>query len=77
MPTNTGLIRGAGDVKYVMIMDAISIYAITLPLSFIMAFVVKAEPLIVLICLNSDQVFKCIPAFIKSNFGKWVHKLTD
>ena len=41
-----------------------------------MAFVVKASPLVVLICLNSDQVFKSIPAFIKANFGHWAKKLT-
>ena len=25
---------------------------------------------------NADQVFKCVPAFIKVNYGKWIKKLT-
>jgi len=76
MPTNTGIIRGGGDSRYVMKMDLISIWGIVIPLSFIMAFVVKASPLVVICCLNADQVFKCVPAFIKANFGHWAKKLT-
>ena len=76
MPTNTGIIKGGGDTVYVMIMDIVSIWGIVIPISFVMAFVVKASPIIVLCCLNADQVFKCIPAFIKCNFGHWAKKLT-
>ena len=76
MPTNIGIIRGGGDSRYVMIMDLISIWGIVIPLSFIMAFVVKASPVVVVCCLNADQVFKCVPAFIKVNYGHWAKKLT-
>ena len=76
MPTNNGIIRGGGDSAFVMKMDLISIWGIVIPLSFFMAFAVKASPLAVLCCLNADQVFKCVPAFIKSNFGHWAKKLT-
>ena len=57
-------------------MDLISIWGIVIPLSLFMAFVVKASPLVVVCCLNADQVFKCIPAFIKANYGSWIRKLT-
>ena len=43
MPTNTGIIRGGGDAMFVVKMDLISIWLIVLPLSFFMAFVVKAS----------------------------------
>ena len=76
MPTNNGIIRGGGDSAFVMKIDLISIWGIVIPLSFFMAFAVKASPLAVLCCLNADQVFKCVPAFIKSNFGHWAKKLT-
>lgn len=76
MPTNNGIIRGGGDAMYVVKMDIISIWLIVLPLSFFMAFIVKASPAVVVCCLNADQIFKCIPAFIKSNYGSWVRKLT-
>lgn len=76
MPTNCGIIRGGGDTLFVMKMDIISIWGIVLPLSAIMAFVVEASPVVVFCCLNADQVFKCIPAFLKSHYGNWIKKLT-
>lgn len=76
MSTNNGIIRGGGDAKFVMKMDLISIWCIVIPVSFVMAFVVKAPPEVVVWCLNADQIFKCIPAFIKSNYGHWAKKLT-
>ena len=76
MPTNIGIIRGGGDSKFVMKMDLISIWGIVMPLSLIMAFVVEAPPAVVVCCLNADQIFKCIPAFLKANYGNWIHKLT-
>ena len=76
MPVNAGIIKGGGDTKYVMIMDLISIWGIVIPLSLVAAFVLHASPIVVIWCLNLDQIFKCIPAFIKVNFGNWCRKLT-
>lgn len=76
MPTNIGIIRGGGSAGFVVKVDIISIWGIVLPLSFIMAFVVKASPAVVVCCLNADQMFKCVPAFIKANYGNWIKKLT-
>lgn len=76
MPVNSGIIKGGGDTKYIMKLDLISIWGIVVPLSFIMAFVVKASPVVVVWCLNLDQIFKGIPAFLKVNYGHWIKKLT-
>ena len=76
MPTNNGIIRGGGNAMFVVRMDLISIWCIVIPLSLIMAFVVEASPVVVVCCLNADQVFKCIPAFLEVNYGNWVKKLT-
>ena len=76
MPTNIGIVRGGGSAMFVVKVDLISIWCIVIPLSFFMAFVVKASPVVVVCCLNADQVFKCIPAFIKVNYGNWIKKLT-
>jgi Na+-driven multidrug efflux pump len=76
MPTNTGIVRGGGDAKYVLILDLISIWGIVLPLSFMAAFVWKWHPVAVIACLNSDQIFKSIPAIIKCNRFNWIKKLT-
>lgn len=77
MPVNTGIIKGGGDTKYSMILDLISIWGIVIPLSYIMAFAAKASPVCVIWCLNSDQIFKCVPAYIKVNHRQWIKKLTN
>ncbi len=76
MPVNAGIIKGGGDTRYCMILDLISIWGIVIPLSFVCAFVIHAPPTAVVWCLNLDQIFKCVPAFIKVNFGHWCKKLT-
>lgn len=76
MPVITGIIRGGGDSKFVFINDLISIWGIVLPLSFLAAFVFRWDEAVVLLCLNSDQVFKCAAAAIKANRYTWIKKLT-
>ena len=76
MPTNRGIIRGGGNAAFVVKMDLISIWCIVLPFFFFMAFVVKASPVVVVCCLNADQIFKCVPAFLESHYGNWIRKLT-
>lgn len=75
MPTNTGIIRGGGDARYVLRMDLISIWGIVLPLSCLAAFVFGWPPVAVIACLNADQVFKCIPAIIKYRRFNWIKRL--
>ncbi len=75
-PTCNGIIKGGGNVQFPMRLNLISTCLIVIPLSCFMAFVVKASPAVVVWCLNSDQIFKCIPVFLEANFGNWIRKLT-
>lgn len=76
MPIGCGVVRGGGDAKFVLINDLISLWGIVLPFSFIAAFVWKWNPIAIVACLNSDQVFKCLAASIKVNRYKWIKVLT-
>lgn len=76
MPVNTGIIRGGGDTRFAMVLDLISIWGIVIPVSLLAAFVWKLSPIVVIICLNADQCFKCVPAFIRVNSYRWVRQLT-
>lgn len=76
MPVITGIIRGGGDARFVFVNDLISIWGIVLPLSFLAAFVFHWDPAVVVLCLNSDQIFKCAAAAIKVNRYTWMKKLT-
>ena len=75
MPVTTGIIRGGGDTKFVMYLDLISIWCIVLPLSLIGAFWLRWPPAAIVLCLNADQIFKCIPAAIRVNRYHWIKTL--
>ena len=76
MPVATGIIRGGGDAKFVLVNDLISIWGIVIPVSLLAAFVFEWPPVVVIACLNADQVFKCGAACIKVNRYRWMKKLT-
>jgi len=75
MPVNTGILRGGGDTRFTMIQDIVSIWGIVMPLSLLAAFVWKLSPVVVIMLLNADQGFKCIPACIRVNRYKWIKNL--
>lgn len=72
MPTLNGIIRAGGDTSFVFYNDLIFMWGIVLPASFIAAFVLKLSPVIVFICLKSDQVLKCVVALFKVNRFKFI-----
>ena len=76
MPVNAGIIRGGGDTKFIMIMDIVSQVLIVIPLAWLAAFVWGWSPVVVTFILNSDQIFKCVPAFLRVNSYKWIRNLT-
>lgn len=76
MPVLTGIVRGGGDTRFVLINDMISVWGIVIPLSFLAAFSFDWPPVAVVACLHSDQVFKCLPAAVKVNSYNWIKTLT-
>lgn len=72
----TGIVRGGGDTRFVFFNDLIFMWFIVLPASAAAAFWLNLSPMWVFICLKADQVLKCAVAFIKVNFGKYIHSLT-
>lgn len=76
MPVSMGIIRGGGDTKFTMIMNMVSTWAIVIPLSFMSAFWWHWSVVGVVIMIQSDQVFKCLPTFVRFRSYKWVKKLT-
>jgi len=75
-PCFTGIIRAGGDTKFVFIVDFICGWLLVLPLAFAAAFIFHAPPWVVFFCLYSDQFYKWIIAFIKTNRFKWIINLT-
>ncbi len=76
MPVSFGIIRGGGDARFTMIMNMISTWAIVMPLSFLAAFVWKWPVPFVVMAIQSDQIFKGLPTFLRFRGYKWIRKLT-
>ena len=76
MPVCFGIIQGGGDAKWNMAVNLISTWCIVVPLSFAAAFWWKLPVEWVVLCVQSDQFFKGIPAFIHFRKYRWMKKLT-
>ncbi len=76
MPVSFGIIQGGGDGEFTMKMNLISTWCIVMPLSFAAAFWWKLSVEWVVVIIQSDQIFKCLPTFIHFRKYKWMKKLT-
>ena len=77
MPVSFGIIQGGGDAGFTMKMNLISVWLIVMPLSFLAAFVWKWPVEAVVIVIQSDQIFKGLPTFLRFRSYKWIRKLTN
>ena len=72
----TGIVRAGGQTSFVLFNDLIFCWLIVMPLSLFASYVVKAPIWVVLACLESDQILKCLVAVVKVNRYKWIRNLT-
>ncbi|MHB1152006.1 MAG: MATE family efflux transporter [Eubacteriales bacterium] len=71
----TGIARGGGDTKIILINDTIHMWLIVIPAAALSAFVFGFSPVVVFICLKSDQILKCAVAAYWVNSYRWVKKI--
>ncbi len=72
----TGINRGAGDNRFVMMVDLICGWLVVLPLTYLAAFVFHWPLPVVFLCTRIDQCFKWIIAFFRLRGNKWIKKVT-
>lgn len=77
MPVSSGIIQGGGDVTFTMKMNLVSVWLIVMPLSFAAAFWWKWPVEAVVLVVQSDQIFKGLPTFLRFRSYKWMKKLTN
>ena len=71
-----GINRGAGDSRFVMIVDLICGWLVVLPLSALAAFVLHWPLAAVYFCTRIDQCFKWIIAFFRLRGNRWIKNVT-
>jgi len=76
MPVSFGIIQGGGEPQFTMKMNLISTWCIVMPLSFMAAFWWKLPVVLVVLVIQSDQIFKCLPVFVHFRKYTWMKKLT-
>lgn len=76
MPVSFGIFSGGGDARFTMKMNLICTWLIVMPLSFMSAFWWKLPVEWVVVIVQSDQIFKCLPVFIHFRKYTWMKKLT-
>lgn len=77
MPVAGGLMRGAGDVSFTAKMNLVALWCIAMPLSFMAAFWWKLPVVLVVLCIQSDQIFKCLPVWLHFRKYNWIKKRTQ
>ena len=76
MPVSFGIIQGGGDANYTMKMNMICTWAIVMPFTFMGAFWWHVPVVWLVLIIQSDQLFKCLPVWIKFKNYTWIKKLT-
>lgn len=71
-----GINRGAGDSRFVAMVDSICGWLVVLPATMLAAFVFKWPLPIVFLCTRIDQCFKWIIAFIRLRGDRWIRNVT-
>ena len=71
-----GINRGAGDSRFVMLVDMICGWGIVLPATLLAAFVFNLPLPLVFLATRIDQCFKWIIAFIRLRGNRWIRNVT-
>ena len=70
------LFRCGGDSKYGLRLDTLSMWGFAVPLGLVSAFVLKLPPMIVYLCMCTDEFFKMPFALYHYFKTDWLHNLT-
>lgn len=71
-----GINRGAGDSRFVALVDMICGWLVVLPATLLAAFVFHWPLPVVFLCTRIDQCFKWIIAFFRLRGNKWIRNIT-
>ncbi len=76
MTTIGGFFPAGGDSKFGFKCDAITMWAVTVPLGIITAFMLGVPPIIVYVIINIDEIIKLPAVFKHYKKYQWVRNLT-
>ena len=73
---NLGILRGAGDAKFVFFVDVFFLWTVGVGLGYLCGVVLKLPLPFVFLLLRGDDIIKCIGGYFRVKYGNWVHQVT-
>lgn len=70
-----GVLRGGGDTRFLMIVDVVFLWAVSIPLGALAGLVWHWEPFWVFICLRIDHLIKSLICLVRLQGTKWMKKI--
>ena len=71
-----GVFRSGGDAKFGFVLDTIAMWAVSVPLGMVAAFVLHLPPLVVYLILYLDEFEKMPVNIFHYKSGKWLKNIT-
>ena len=72
-----GVLRGGGDTKFCMMVDAVFLWIVSVPLGYYTGLVLHLNAFIVFLSLKADWMIKSVLGTIRVISGKWIRNLTE
>lgn len=72
-----GILRGGGDTKTALYIEASTMWFIGVPLAFLGAYFLKLPITVVMILISMEEVVKYILSLIRVKSGKWIRNVTE
>lgn len=71
-----GILRGAGDTRFCLIIELVSLWGASIPLAVFLAFAVNAPVPFVLLGMRIDEPLKTVLCTIRTGGAKWIKSVT-
>lgn len=75
-PTMVGILRGGGDTRFVLLMDIIFVWGVTIPLGAVAGLVYGLSMPLVFLCLRCDEPIKIFFATWRLRNSRWMRNVT-
>ncbi len=71
-----GVLRGGGDARFVLLVDTIFLWLVSIPLGALAGFYFKLPPPVVYCVLKADELLKVLFSITRILRGRWVRDVT-
>lgn len=72
-----GILRGGGDAKYSLMIEAFTMWCIGVPLALIGAFILKWPVYLVVALVTVEEIIKCFVAVARLRSNKWINNVIN